>query len=120
MDAGLAQPRARLVLLRAVTFVLAAVAPIVTWAVCTCGFGDGSFTLTTITVDGNMGDWAPVHADLDNNVCDGPANGLTDRDAPVQSTGRDLTHFAYTWDATSIYLFTERVGSASNIQSFVY
>ena len=53
-------------------------------------------------------------------MCDGPANRLTDRDAPVQSTGRDLTHFAYTWDATNIYLFTERVGSSSNIQSFVY
>ncbi|MCZ6517084.1 MAG: hypothetical protein O6763_06325, partial [Gammaproteobacteria bacterium] len=104
----------------AATLVLAAIVPAVTWAVCTCGFQDGLFTLSPIVVDGNMSDWAPVHADPDNNVCDGPANGLTDRDAPVQSTGRDLTHFAYTWDATNIYLFTERFGSASNIQSFVY
>ena len=59
---------------------------------------------------GYMSDWTAVLADPDNNVCDGPAGGLIDRDAPVQSTGRDLTHFEYTWDATSIYLFTERVG----------
>jgi hypothetical protein len=71
-----------------------------------------------MTVDGNMADWAVIHADLDNNVCDGPP--IADRDAPVQSTGRDLTHFAFTWDATSIYLFTSRAGSANNVQRFVY
>ena len=120
LNAGHARPRAGLFLPRATILVLAAVAPAATWAVCTCGFQDGLFTLAPISVDGNMSDWAPVHADPDNNVCDGPTNGLTDRDAPVQSTGRDLTHFAYTWDATNIYLFTERFGSASNIQSFVY
>ena len=116
LDAG----RARLLKLRVISFVLAALAPAATWAVCTCGFQDGLFTLAPITVDGDISDWASVLADPDNNVCDGPANGLTDRDAPVQSTGRDLTHFAYTWDATNIYLFTERFGSASNTQSFVY
>ena len=105
---------------RLATTLLATLAPVAGWAVCTCGFGDGQFTQTTITLDGNMGDWAPVHADIDNNVCDGPANGLLDRDAPVQSTGRDLTHFAFTWDLNNIYLFTERFGSANNTQSFVY
>jgi hypothetical protein len=100
--------------------VIGALAPIIVWAQCTCGFGDGQFTLTTINVDGNIADWAPVHADLDNNVCDGPSGGLIDRDSPVQSTGRDLTHFAFTWDQNNIYLFTERVGSASNVQNFVY
>ena len=94
--------------------------PVIAWAVCTCGFGDGRFTLLSINVNGNMNDWAPVHADLDNNVCDGPTNGLTDRDAPVQSTGRDLTHFAFTWDNNNVYLFTERAGSVSNTQTFVY
>ena len=116
LDAG----RARLLKLRVISFVLAAIAPAATWAVCTCGFEDGLFTLTAITLDGDLSDWAPVLADPDNNVCDGPSNGLTDRDSPVQSTGRDLTHFAYTWDATNIYLFTERFGSSSNIQRFVY
>ena len=48
--------------------VLTAAIPVAAWAVCTCGFGDGLFTLTTINVDGNIADWAPVHADLDNNV----------------------------------------------------
>jgi hypothetical protein len=105
---------------RLATTLLASLAPVAAWAVCTCGFGDGQFTQTTITLDGNMGDWAIVHADTDNNVCDGPANGLVDRDAPVQSTGRDLTHFAFTWDLNNIYLYTERFGSASNTQSFVY
>ena len=100
--------------------VVATLAPALVLAICTCGYGDGQFTLVSINVNGNMNDWAPVHADLDNNVCDGPANGLTDRDAPVQSTGRDLTHFAFTYDATNIYLFTERSGSTSNTQSFVY
>ncbi len=106
--------------LRAPLIVLAALLPTLAWGVCVCGYGDGQFTLVTINVDGNMADWAPVHADLDNNVCDGPANLLTDRDAPVQSTGRDLTHFAFTYDANNVYLFTERFGSASNIQSFAY
>jgi len=105
---------------RAVLSLLASFASVAAWAVCTCGFGDGQFTLTTINVDGNLADWASVHADPDNNVCDGPANSLTDRDAPVQSTGRDLTHFSYTWDNSNIYLFTERSGSATNTQSFVY
>ncbi len=99
---------------------LSGLLPIVAWAVCACGFGDGRFTLVSINVNGNMNDWAPVHADLDNNVCDGPANTLSDRDAPVQSTGRDLTHFAFTWDSSNVYLFTERAGSVSNTQSFVY
>ncbi len=101
-------------------FFLVAAPPISAWAVCSCGFGDGPFTLAPISLDGIMADWAPVHADVDNNVCDGPSGGLTDRDFPVQSTGRDLTHFAYTWDATNVYLFTERSGSPKNTQSFVY
>jgi hypothetical protein len=105
---------------RIVAFLLGLAAPLTTWAVCSCGFGDGQFTLTTINVDGNLADWAPVHADTDNNVCDGPSGGLTDRDSPVQSTGRDLSHFAYTWDSSNIYLFTERAGSTSNTQSFAY
>jgi len=110
----------RLLAARLATTLLATLVPIAGWAVCTCGFGDGQFTQTTITLDGNMADWAPVHADTDNNVCDGPSGGLLDRDAPVQSTGRDLTHFAFTWDLNNIYLFTERSGSANNTQSFVY
>ncbi len=101
-------------------FLMSAAVPSAAWAACSCGYGDGLFTQVSITLDGNMADWAPVHADTDNNVCDGPSGGLTDRDAPVQSTGRDLTHFAFTWDTTNIYLFTERTGSPKNIQNFAY
>ena len=115
ISAGMSRLRARIAV-----FFIAAAAPVATWAVCSCGYGDGLFTLTTINVNGNINDWAAVHADIDNNVCDGPSGGLTDRDAPVQSTGRDLTHFAYTWDSNNIYLFTERGGSTSNTQSFAY
>ena len=107
-------------IVRPAIIAVAALAPMLAWAACVCGSGDGQLTLTSINVNGNLSDWAPVHADPDNNVCDGPANGLTDRDAPVQSTGRDLTHFAFTFDADRVYLFTERFGSASNTQSFVY
>ncbi|MHC4428798.1 MAG: hypothetical protein ACYS0D_09410, partial [Planctomycetota bacterium] len=77
-------------------------------------------THSGIAVDGNLADWAPVQGDPDNNICDGPSGGIPDRDSPVQSTGRDITHFAFTWDDNNVYLFTERVGSASNIQRFVY
>ncbi len=105
---------------RLAAFAVSSLLPAIAWAVCTCGFGDGRLTQVSINVDGNMNDWAPVHADLDNNVCDGPANGLADRDTPVQSTGRDLTHFAFTWDSNNVYLFTERGGSVSNTQTFVY
>jgi hypothetical protein len=59
-------------------------------------------------------------ADPDNSVCDGPTAGLVDRDAPVQSTGRDIDHFAFTWDDNNVYLYTQRVGSTNNVQRFVY
>lgn len=94
---------------------------------CTCGFADGKFTLATITIDGTLTDWNTVKADTDNNVCDanstsaptelGGADSVADN---PQSLGRDLTWFSFTWDATNIYFFTERAGSASNIQRFVY
>ena len=73
--AGHGRPAARLAV-----FMCAALLPLAGWAVCTCGFGDGRFTRVTISADGDMADWAPVHADTDNNVCDGPINGLLDRD----------------------------------------
>lgn len=102
-------------------FLVGLLASPVVWAACNCGFTDGLPTLQTITVDGNLVDWAPIHADTDNNICDGPSPGAPpDRDAPVQSTGRDIAHFSYTWDGTNVYLYTERVGSANNVQRFVY
>lgn len=76
------------------------------------------FVLTSITVDGNMADWAAVLADANQASHDGPFGGTVDRDAPVQSTGRDLTTFAWTYDATSFYMYIERVGSSSNRQHY--
>jgi len=100
-------------------------------AACDCGGGDGVFsTHTGIVIDGAFADWTSVLADDDNNSCDGgllpqpgpdlPIDPQPDLDATVQSTGRDLIHFAYTWDNTHIKTYTARVASSSNVQRFVY
>ena len=68
--------------------------------------------LKTISVDGNMADWAEVLADPTQNCTD----GTPDRDAPVPTTGRDLERFAWTFDANYLYLYTARAGSDSNRQ----
>jgi len=85
---------------------------------CACGYEDGLFTQVSITVDGNMGDWATVFSDGDNNACD--ATDDTDLDHSVQSTGRNLLRTAVTWDATYFSMWTQRVGQSSNTQNFVY
>ena len=92
---------------------------------CSCGFNDGEFTLNqSIVLDGCFNDWITVLNDPDNNTCDGPydINGpLVDRDAPVQGSGRDLVHFAVTWDNTNFYMYTTRAGSSgNNIDRFIY
>ena len=79
-----------------------------------------ALVLTSITIDGNMADWSGVLADPFQLAADGPAGGLADRDAPVGSTGRDLTGFAWTWDATYLYFYVSRVASDSNRQRFWY
>ncbi|HEX4822849.1 MAG TPA: hypothetical protein VFV19_00905 [Candidatus Polarisedimenticolaceae bacterium] len=77
--------------------------------------------LTTITLDGNMADWAPILSDPNQKSIDGPAPGAgVDRDAPVGSTGRDLTGFAWTWDSTYLYFYVSRAASDSNRQRFWY
>ena len=76
--------------------------------------------LTSITIDGNMADWSAVLADSFQFAADGPAGGLVDRDAPVGQTGRDLTGFAWTWDATYLYFYVSRVASDANRQRFWY
>lgn len=70
--------------------------------------------LKTITIDGSMTDWAEVLADPTQNCTD----GVPDKDAPVPSTGRDLERFAWTFDATYLYLYTARAGSDANRQRF--
>ncbi len=72
---------------------------------------------TTITVDGLFGDWAAVLANTSPSQTASDPEGLasgTDRDRPVQSTGRDLKTFAYTWDQSNLYFYVERWGSTKN------
>lgn len=76
--------------------------------------------LTSITIDGDVSDWAPVLADPTQTSYDGPAGSLPDLDAPVPSTGRDLSTFAWTHDANYFYMFVRRVGSSKNRQEFWY
>jgi uncharacterized repeat protein (TIGR01451 family) len=69
----------------------------------------------TITIDGNLADWTTAPNILTNAAQSSTdAVGAGDLDAPVQSTGRDLAGFAYTWDDTSLYLQVTRAGSVSN------
>lgn len=74
-------------------------------------------TLTTITVDGNLGDWAGVLADPDNILYDGPGGGLADADAPVPAN-LDVSLVAYTWDATYLYVYIRRLASAPEFNYF--
>jgi hypothetical protein len=106
---------------------------------CTCGGSiptdrNGRFTLATIAIDGAstgasgpLTGWDTIKADRDNNICDanstgaptelGGADGIADQ---PQALGRDLTWFAFTWDAINVYFFTQRAGNASSVQRFVY
>ena len=88
------------------------------FAACICGFDDGQFTQATMTMNGDTSDWNAVLADSDNISCD--ETGPPDRDHKVQSTGRDLLMFAFTWDSSNIYAYTQRLASTSNIQKFIY
>jgi len=74
--------------------------------------------LTSITVDGDMSDWGAVLADPFQTAYDGPALGLPDLDAPIQSTGRDLLAFAWTYDSSCLFLYVNRAASSSNQQLF--
>jgi gliding motility-associated-like protein/uncharacterized repeat protein (TIGR01451 family) len=85
---------------------------------CACGFGDGLLTEVSITVDGDISDWALPLSDLDNNACD-PADD-SDRDYPVQSTGRNLVRNSITYDDVNLYMYTQRTGQPNNTQNFLY
>lgn len=91
---------------------------------CNCEDADGTILKRTIEVDGNISDWSDVYTDPDNNVCD--YGCALDKDAEVQSTGRNLVQFTWTGDddthTTSLYAYgyTFRVGSSTNTQTFIY
>lgn len=68
----------------------------------------------TITIDGNFGDWAEILANPDQTSDDEEGDTIADGDFPVQSTGRDLNTFAYTWDDDNLYFYVSRYGSSNN------
>lgn len=76
----------------------------------------------TITVDGNMADWTAAPSIMAN-----PGQFSTDchvgqacEGDPNQSTGRDLSYFAYTWDDNYLYFYVERAGNASNVTHWLF
>jgi len=76
----------------------------------------GAPTLTSITIDGGMADWAAVLANPDNVVLDGPGGGLIDADTP--SAALNIDEVAYTWDATYLYFYVHRQGSSGEFNYF--
>jgi hypothetical protein len=125
---------------RCYILLAALIVPLAAWAqVCPYGNGGGSgsgggATLLTISVDGSSADWGPVLANADQVTFDGEwANCATSTDKdyvinpgpPPQCAsrsigGRDLAQFAWTFDATNIYLYVRRFGSATNTQTFYF
>ena len=111
------------VLLTATVFCSLLLLPSVSRAACVCGGDDGipltysSPATAPINIDGDLADWGTITADTDNNVCDG-ISGVDDLDSP--NTGRDVVQFSFTYDDTWLYLYTERTGSTSNTQTFLY
>ena len=85
---------------------------------CACNAGDGQLALKTIPMltNGDLSDWGSVASDADNNSCD----SAPDRDGNIQSTGRDLLQFSFTYDNSRIYGMTIRLASTSNTNNFIY
>jgi len=76
----------------------------------------------TITIDGNMSDWkTPTDITTNpgqfSNDAEGDAKTGTaaDLDFEVQSVGRDLKSFSYTYDSTNIYMWVNRYANSNNI-----
>ena len=104
--------------------ILLTAAPGTTQAACVCSSGrmTNYFPVTApIVIDGATSDWNSVISDPHNNICDGsPGSTLVDLDAPIQSTGRDLEQFTYTYDANYVYAMTKRYASSTNTDKFIY
>lgn len=80
-------------------------------------------TVAPIVVDGDFDDWQTVLVNPLNTIRDGDGSrlgclGATDLDCPVQSTGRDLRLFAWTYDSIYLYVYVVRQGNASNTETF--
>jgi len=86
---------------------------------CQCGLEDGYYSQAAISMDGNMDDWGLVLNDPDNVICDGSGSN-DDRDRPIQSTGRDIKSFGYTWDQTYLYGYIDREASDTNNDKLIF
>jgi hypothetical protein len=82
-------------------------------------YGEGStyFTLKSITIDGNLDDWAAVLSNPNNVMRDG-MGGIDDLDTP-STPNRDLTLYAFTWDSNYMYSYFRRTTSGSNVVSML-
>src|SRR5260221_4868335 len=85
-----------------------------------------TLTLISPVMDGVTPDWSPVLFNGIQTSHDGdgktiPCAYSTDRDCPVGGgTGNDLLTFAWTYDSSFIYLFTERYQAATTGVDFFY
>jgi hypothetical protein len=88
-------------------------------------------TLKTVTIDGNVSDWDAVLGNALQTTRDGDGSSSaiaancalysTDRDCPMGGgAGNDLHTFAWTYDASYVYLYIERYGSTSNGVDFFF
>jgi MYXO-CTERM domain-containing protein len=88
-------------------------------------------TLRTMTVDGNLADWDAVLGNALQTTRDGDGSSSaitancalysTDRDCPMGGgAGNDLYTFAWTYDASFVYLYIERYGSSNNGVDFFF
>ncbi len=80
----------------------------------TCpGLEAGIFTITDITIDGNITDWDPVLNDPDNVITDG-ISGVTDPDI-VQTADKDLRKFAFTFNEEWLWMYIRRSSGGANV-----
>lgn len=83
-------------------------------------------TLRTITIDGDMSDWDVVLANPTNVSVDddayshrGDCSGTGDLDCPdVRLASKDISRFAWTYDAAGLYVFLERFAASSQTRSW--
>ncbi|MEM4366544.1 MAG: CARDB domain-containing protein [Candidatus Anstonellales archaeon] len=71
-------------------------------------------TLETITIDGDVTEWAPVLLNLNNYVAD--EHGSADADTGI-TADRDFKLFAYTYDSNYFYFYFDRLTTGNNVVS---
>ena len=76
----------------------------------------------TITINGDMSDWeTPTNITTNpgqfstDEEGDASTGSIADLDFEVQSVGRDLKRFSYTYDNTNLYMWVSRFASSTNI-----